>query len=148
MLNPHDMRVGVWLYMAGLDPAEITPHGLALVDLALTGAYEDGATITKTKLKNVRAAVAARTGEAKTTAILPTWVSGDGTTAAPYRVTFPPWAIELPPDPDPPVIIVVVYETYTKAVLYEMAKARGLAVVTRMTKAEIVAALVAYDQGG
>ena len=144
MLRGNDIRLGAWLYLAELSPDEITPHIEALVDLALSEGYEHEGSITKTALKGVRAAVAARTGEPKTTAELPSYVLGDGTTGNPYRISFPSWALELPPPPA--VRVSIDYSSYTKAVLYEMAKARGLAVVTRMTKAEIIAALEASDK--
>lgn len=147
MLTGNDMKVGIWCYLAELAPDEITPHVKALIDVALSGAYEDGATLSKAAVKNVRAAVAARTGEAKTAAILPDWVAGSGTAADPHSITFPLWARELPPIPEPPAPVAVDYDSYAKTVLYQMAKARGLAVLTRMAKAEIVAALVAADEG-
>ena len=141
MLEGNDLKLAMWYHLAERDPADISDHDKALCDVLLSGAYGYGQELNKTKVKAIRGAIAARTGEAKAKAILPDWVEGNDDSG--YRIKFPAWVLELP-EPEAREVKVD-YATYTKAVLYEMAKARGLAVITRMTKAEIVAALEAAD---
>ena len=135
MLSGKDLKVAVWLHLVE-NPSDLTDHLKALVDIALEGNHGHGDTITKTAIKGVRAKVAARTGEPKTTATLPDYVKGSGTSANPYRIEYPGYFLKSAP---------LGYTEYTKAELYRMGADRGLEVRTRMTKAELIAALEAAD---
>ena len=140
MLSGKALRVSIWKHLA-LNSDDLTPQLKALVDLAEEGKHTHKKTLTKTAIKQVRSKVGTRTGEPKTTAQLPEYVKGSGTAADPHFIEYPRYFIEVISDDADRAK----YEDMLKTDLYVMAKARGVHVTTKYTKAKIIAALRAAD---
>lgn len=140
MLTGKDLRVSVWLHLVN-NSGDLTPQLKALIDLAEEGKHTHKKPLTQSALRQVRSKVGARTGEPKSTASLPEYIKGSGTSADPHFIEYPTYFVEMAQTGADRVN----YADMLKSDLYVLAKSRGLNVTTKHTKAKIIAALIAAD---